>query len=100
MSETVGQMPPVVAITTGLRKKLTREELQGVLAHEIAHIRNFDTRLMLLLAVLLGTITMLADFFCTETPNWVTAWGNCGSARFTRFCTCTCAMSGSMSSVK
>jgi heat shock protein HtpX len=52
-----------VAITTGLRSKLTRDELQGVMAHEISHIRNYDIRLMLLLAVLIGTIVMLADFF-------------------------------------
>lgn len=53
----------ILAITTGLRDKLTREELQGVIAHEMAHIRNYDIRLMLLLAVLVGTIAMLADFF-------------------------------------
>jgi heat shock protein HtpX len=52
-----------LAITTGLRSKLTRDELQGVIAHEISHIRNYDIRLMLLLAVLIGTIVMLADFF-------------------------------------
>jgi heat shock protein HtpX len=52
-----------VAVTTGLRSKLTRDELQGVIAHEISHIRNYDIRLMLLLAVLIGTIVMLADFF-------------------------------------
>jgi len=52
-----------VAVTTGLRAKLTRDELQGVIAHEISHVRNYDIRLMLLLAVLVGTIVMLADFF-------------------------------------
>src|SRR5260370_24091974 len=52
-----------VAITTGLREKLNREELQGVLAHEISHIRNYDIRLMMLLAVLIGTIVILAEFF-------------------------------------
>lgn len=52
-----------IAITTGLRTKLNREELQGVIAHEMAHIRNFDIRLMLLMAVLIGTIAMLSDFF-------------------------------------
>jgi len=52
-----------VAITRGLRMKLTRDELQGVMAHEMAHIRNFDIRLMLLLAVLVGAIVMLADLF-------------------------------------
>lgn len=53
----------VVAITTGLRQKLSRDELQAVMAHEIGHIRNYDIRLMLLLAVLIGAIVMLADFF-------------------------------------
>src|SRR5262249_30699918 len=43
--------------------KLDREELQGVIAHEISHIRNYDIRLMLLMAVLVGTVVMLADFF-------------------------------------
>jgi heat shock protein HtpX len=52
-----------VAITTGLRTRLKRDELQGVIAHEMSHIRNYDIRLMLLLAVLIGTIVMLADFF-------------------------------------
>lgn len=50
-----------VAITSGLRSRLTRDELQGVIAHEMAHIRNYDIRLMLLLAVLVGTVVMLAD---------------------------------------
>ncbi len=52
-----------VAITTGLREKLNREELQGVIAHEMSHIRNYDIRLMLLMAVLVGTIVMLCDLF-------------------------------------
>ena len=52
-----------VAITSGLREKLNREELQGVIAHEMAHIRNYDIRLMLLMAVLIGTIVMMADVF-------------------------------------
>jgi heat shock protein HtpX len=52
-----------IAVTTGLRQKLNREELQGVIAHEMSHIRNFDIRLMLLMAVLIGTIAMLADLF-------------------------------------
>lgn len=52
-----------VAITSGLRTKLNREELQGVMAHEMAHIRNFDIRLMLLMAVLIGAVAMLSDFF-------------------------------------
>jgi heat shock protein HtpX len=52
-----------LVITIGLRGKLTRDELQGVVAHEMSHIRNFDIRLMLLLAVLVGTVVMLADLF-------------------------------------
>jgi heat shock protein HtpX len=52
-----------VAITTGLRQKLSRDELQGVMAHEMSHIRNYDIRLMLLMAVLVGTVVMLSDFF-------------------------------------
>jgi heat shock protein HtpX len=51
-----------LAITTGLRAKLNREELQGVIAHEMSHVRNYDIRLMLLMAVLVGTIAMLSDF--------------------------------------
>ena len=53
----------VVAVTTGLRQKLTRDELQGVIAHEMSHIRNYDIRLMLMLAVLVGTVAMLCDLF-------------------------------------
>jgi heat shock protein HtpX len=53
----------IVAITSGLRQRLTRDELQGVMAHEMGHIRNFDIRLMLLLAVLVGVVVLLSDFF-------------------------------------
>jgi heat shock protein HtpX len=52
-----------VAITTGLRERLTRDELQGVIAHEMSHIRNYDIRLMLVLTVLVGTVVMLCDLF-------------------------------------
>ncbi len=52
-----------VAITTGLLQKLDREELQGVIGHEMSHIRNFDIRFSLLVAVLVGSIALLADFF-------------------------------------
>jgi heat shock protein HtpX len=58
-----------VAITRGLREQLTREELQGVIGHEMAHVRNYDIRLMLLMTVLVGTIAMLADFFWQITWN-------------------------------
>ena len=52
-----------VAVTTGLYEKLTREELQGVIAHEMAHIRNFDIRYSMLMAVLAGGIVMLSEIF-------------------------------------
>lgn len=52
-----------ITITSGLRAKLSRDELQGVVAHEMSHIRNFDIRLMLLMTVLVGTVVMLADMF-------------------------------------
>src|SRR3954453_11417302 len=53
----------IVAITTGLRQKLTRDELQGVIAHEMSHVRNYDLRLMMLLAVLVGMVVMMTDLF-------------------------------------
>lgn len=52
-----------IGITSGLRQKLTRDELQAVIAHEMAHIRNFDTRLMMLVGVFAGFIILIADFF-------------------------------------
>lgn len=51
-----------VAVTAGLLQKLNRDELQGVIGHEIAHIRNRDVLLMTLCGVLLGTIVILAFF--------------------------------------
>jgi heat shock protein HtpX len=52
-----------VAITTGLLQKLDREELQGVMAHELSHVRNYDIRFALMVGVLVGSIALLADFF-------------------------------------
>ena len=52
-----------IAITTGLLQKLDREELQGVIGHEMSHVRNYDIRFTLLVAVLVGSIALLADFF-------------------------------------
>ena len=49
-----------VAITSGLLQILNRDELEGVIGHEISHIKNRDVRLMSLLTVLLGTIVILA----------------------------------------
>jgi heat shock protein HtpX len=53
----------IVAITTGLMHKLDRDELQGVMAHEIAHIRNYDVRFMTTIALVAGLIPLLADVF-------------------------------------
>lgn len=52
-----------VCVTTGLRRALTRDELQGVIAHEMSHVRNYDIRLMLLTAALVGTIAILSNLF-------------------------------------
>ncbi|HEX7010883.1 MAG TPA: M48 family metallopeptidase [Phycisphaeraceae bacterium] len=52
-----------VAITTGLRQKLTRDELQGVMAHEMAHIRHLDIRLTMMVATLVGLIVLACDVF-------------------------------------
>lgn len=49
-----------IAVTSGLLQKLNRDELQGVVGHEIAHIKNRDVLLMAMCSVLLGTIVMLA----------------------------------------
>ena len=51
-----------IAVTKGLLEKLNREELQGVAAHEMSHIRNFDIRLMLIIAVLVGSIALISDW--------------------------------------
>jgi heat shock protein HtpX len=53
----------VVAVTTGLLERLDREELQGVVAHEVAHIRNNDVRFMTTLAIVVGLIPMISHFF-------------------------------------
>lgn len=52
-----------IAITTGAIEKLENEELEGVIAHELSHVKNYDIRFMMLVAVLVGTISILADMF-------------------------------------
>ncbi len=51
-----------VAATTGLMRMLTREELAGVMAHELAHVKNRDTLIMTMVATIAGAISMLANF--------------------------------------
>lgn len=52
----------VVCVTTGLLSRLDKTELEGVLAHELSHIGNYDIRFMTLVVVLVGIITLLADW--------------------------------------
>lgn len=51
-----------IAVTSGLLKVLNRDELQGVVAHEIAHLKNDDTRLMTALTVLVGFAALISEF--------------------------------------
>lgn len=53
----------VVCATTGILQKLNRTELEGVVAHELSHVSNYDIRLMSIVTVLVGLITLLADWF-------------------------------------
>lgn len=53
----------VVCVTRGLLEKLDRSELEGVIAHEISHIKNYDTRLMSIVSILVGMITLIGDWF-------------------------------------
>jgi heat shock protein HtpX len=52
-----------IAATSGLLAKMDREELQGVIAHEMSHVGNYDIRFALLVGVLVGSIALLADWF-------------------------------------
>ena len=52
-----------VAVTTGLLAKMNRVELEGVLAHELSHIRNYDVLVMTLAVTMVGIIALLSDFF-------------------------------------
>ncbi len=51
-----------VAVTTGLLAKLNKVELEGVLAHELSHVKNFDIRVMLIASVMVGVTVLLSDF--------------------------------------
>lgn len=60
----------VICATTGLLEKLNRTELEGVVAHEMSHVKNYDTRLMGIVAVLVGMVALIGDWFLRMT--W---WG-------------------------
>ena len=67
-----------IAVTRGLLDKLKRDELQGVVAHEMAHVRNRDCLYMTLIGVLLGTIVLVCDVFLRAT------WWGAGRRRSSR----------------
>jgi heat shock protein HtpX len=58
----VGPERASIAVTRGLLEKLDRDELQGVVSHELSHVRNYDVRLMTVVAALAGAILLLSDW--------------------------------------
>lgn len=60
----------VVCATTGILKRLSRGELEGVIAHELSHIKNYDIRLMSVVSVLVGMIALLSDWLLR-----MSSWG-------------------------
>jgi len=65
-----------IAVTTGLLSIMERSELEGVLAHELSHVKNRDTLVMTVVIVLLGFVTLLSDFFIRSRM-----WGGGGRDR-------------------
>lgn len=65
-----------ICVTTGLLKKMNREELEGVIAHEMYHIKNYDIRAMMIAAVMVGVIMLLSDFILRSF-----LWGGKGGDR-------------------
>lgn len=51
-----------IAVTTGLLDKMNRQELEGVIGHEMSHVRNYDIRFMTIVAVLAGTVTLMSQW--------------------------------------
>ncbi|MCK5299562.1 MAG: zinc metalloprotease HtpX [Candidatus Aenigmarchaeota archaeon] len=68
-----------VTVTTGLLNKMNRQELEGVIAHEMSHIKNYDIRMMMLTTVLIGVVTLLSDFLLRSF-----LWGSIGGRRDNR----------------
>ena len=60
----------VVCATTGLLQRLNRAEVEGVVAHELAHVQNYDIRLMSIVTILVGFVALLADWLLR-----MTFWG-------------------------
>ncbi len=57
-----GPQKSSIAVTAGLLQALDREELQGVVSHEMSHVRNYDVRLMTVVAALVGSVLLLSDW--------------------------------------
>jgi heat shock protein HtpX len=66
----------IVCVTTGILPLLDKSELEGVIAHELSHVKNFDIRLMGIVAVLVGFIAILANLFVNQLM-----WGGLGRDR-------------------
>src|SRR3989339_247356 len=65
-----------ITVTTGLLEKMNKLELEGVLAHEMSHIKNYDIRVMMLAAVMVGVTVLLSDFLLRSF-----LWGGKGGRR-------------------
>ena len=65
-----------ITVTTGLLQKMNKLELEGVLAHEMSHIKNYDIRVMMLTAVMVGLTVLLSDFLLRSF-----LWGGKGERR-------------------
>src|SRR3989339_1094271 len=65
-----------ITVTTGMLQKLNKLELEGVLAHEMSHIKNYDIRVMMLASVLVGLTVLLSDFLLRSF-----LWGGKGGKR-------------------
>jgi heat shock protein HtpX len=70
-----------IAVTEGLLRALSRDELQGVVAHEMAHVRNLDVRLMTLLAAMVGAIALMSDGMGRMLRGTRRGGGTSGSSR-------------------
>jgi len=66
----------VVCATTGILARLNRAELEGVVAHELSHVANYDTRLMAIVTILVGLVALVSDWMLR-----MTAWGGGGKRR-------------------